>query len=349
MTAYILLPALTHAEHSPDHSLLDGTTRVLIASAATGPWQASRLQEALATQARSTVLLHPADAPLAVLTLPPLPAVRREAALRVVLEDRVLGDVQSLSFATLPLGAHRFAVAYCERTVLAAVQQGLDALGARSAVLGALAAHLPEGSHTIGDGWQLWADTQGAGALPVSANDADSDSDAHSGADTELTAAPATHWTLALKPSALKFVTPHAVGGTWARWRWATIAGLLCLTVALLGQYAYWRSLLAAQAQAQARINTAFSKALPNTPQVDALKQLQRAAHHTRETSPLAAALAQLPPEVGTGGVLWFEWRAGALTVVLNHQSMALSEAQKEAFTKRLQTNGIAVRWETPR
>ena len=346
-TILILLPALTHRDFkvgSALDGLLPASTPVYCcpiqtqAQTQAQAGEASTLQAALAAHPRATVLLHPADAPVAVLTLPPLPTARRDAALRVVLEDRVLGEVQTLALAVQPLGAHRFAVAYCERSNLQGVQHSLQALGASGVRLGALAAHLPADSLQALDDWQLWADAQGAGALPLAVNERQ---DANPHANHK--AAPAS---LILQASTLAFDQPSSAGSTWARWRWAAYAALACAVVGLAGQFAYWRSLVAADAQAQARINAAFKKALPATPQVDPIKQLQRAA--TGEgavATPLAGALSKLPPDLTAAAVTAFEWRAGALTVTLSAKAMGFDEAQKTNFAQSQQASGITVRW----
>ncbi len=334
MSAYILLPALTHP--SLPQAAVPGESAGAALSAhtpvqqgQTNHWQTTTLQAALAAHPRAKVLLHPADAPIAVLTLPPLPAARRDAALRVVLEERVLGEVQSLALAVQPLGAQRFAVAYCERGLLAWVQQSVQALGAANAPLGALAAHLPtDSTQRLGD-WQLWVDAQGAGALPT-----------HGDVNSNE-AAPS----LTLQASPLAFQSYASAGSVWVRWRWAGYAALLCVAVGLAGQFAYWRSLVSANALAQARINLAFNKALPNTPVSDAIKQLRAAASGGADTTALAAALAKLPPEVTPAAVQSFEWRSGSLTVTLSGKTLAYSETQKSAFAQRLQTAGVTVRW----
>jgi hypothetical protein len=103
----------------------------------------SPLGAALAQFPKAAVALHPVDAPLHVLSLPPLPTSRRDAALRVTLEDAVLGDTSALSLSVLPLGGNRFSVACTATDTLRTLNAALQALGQGSRSVVALAACLP--------------------------------------------------------------------------------------------------------------------------------------------------------------------------------------------------------------
>ncbi len=293
-----------------------------------GQMLTSTLGEALAKYPKAVMALHPVDAPMHAVSLPPLPANRRDAALRVKLEDVLLEDTSQLTLAVATTGKNAFAVSCVATPLLKSVLTTLQELGHGSRAVIALAGSLPADSERSLGEWTLWRDAQGAGALPATAN-------------SGIQALVATE----LSTNTAAFTPTQAKGSTWARWRWALLLAALCALVYLVGLWLHSRNLLALERQANRSMAAAFQDALPNTPMVDAVVQLQRAASGGNA---LTTALGNIPAEWPQGMVTQLNWSSKRLSVTASPALLKLDEAQQKTLTDALAAKNIALTWSKP-
>ncbi len=327
MVSLILLPPLSHTALAHNTAVL-----VVQGSAAT----ANTLGVALAKYPKATLALHPVDAPLHTLTLPPLPTHRHDAALRVKLEDAVLLDTAQLTLAVQAAGKHTFHVGSVRTAMLAQLTEVLKSLGHPQRSVVALAAHLPQNSQqTLGD-WTLYRDEHGAGAMPTQANETNP--------EALGSAAPAFNPALLIASKAT-FTATQSSRDLWRRWRWATMVAALCAIVYVAGTWLHWRNLLALEKQAYSSIATSFTQALPNTPMIDPVLQLQRAS---AGGNALTQALANLPADWPQGTVTQLAWANKRLSVTANASALKLNAAQQLLMAENLATKNIAVTWSKP-
>jgi type II secretory pathway component PulL len=317
--SYIVLPPL-HFES------FAANTAVTVFHA--GQTLASTLSAALAQFPKAAIALHPADAPLHAVSLPPLPANRRDAALRVKLEDLLLSDTAQLTLAVSTLAKNNFTVSCVATPLLTNVLASVQALGHANRPVVALASGLPADSERSLASWTLWRDAQGAGALPS----------AQGSTIQALTAADLSTITAA-------FTSTHAKGATWQRWRWAALLAVLCGLVYVGGLWLHSRHLLALEGQAKRSMVAAFQDAMPNTPMVDPVVQLQRAA---AGGNALTTALGSIPAEWPPAMVTQLNWSSKRLSITANPAPLKLSEAQQKTFTDLLAAKNIAVTWSKP-
>lgn len=319
MVSFIVLPPL-HLE-----SLTADTVVTVFHS---GQGMISPLSAALAQFPKASIALHPADAPLHLVSLPPLPANRRDAALRVKLEDLLLSDAAQLSLAVKTLAKNSFEVSCVAKPLLAIVLDRLQALGQGNRPIIALASILPADSERVLGEWTLWRDAQGAGAMPA----------AQGNALAELKATD-------LSPQTAAFTATQAQGATWQRWRWAALLAVLCGLVYVLGLWLHSRNLLAIESQANRSIAASFQEALPNTPMVDPIIQLQRAA---TGGNALSTALGNIPSDWPQGMVTQLTWANTRLSITASPVPLKLNDAQQKSFADALAAKNIAVTWSKP-
>ncbi len=334
MVSFIVLPPL---QLEP----LSANTAVTVFHA--GQTLTSPLAAALAQFAKAVVALHPVDAPLHTVILPPLPAGRRDAALRVKLEDSILGDAARLTLAVDTLGKHRFAVACVAAPLLTAVLASLRELGHAGRTVVALTSHLPiDSTRSLGD-WTLWRDAQGAGALPLAVNDSANESADHAvnRATDSFDALIGSQLSSKLTP----FTATQTHGAMWRRWRWALLLAALCALVYLAGLWLHSRNLLALERQAQRSTAAAFQDALPNTPMVDAVIQLQRAA---TGGNALSTAMANIPADWPPDMVTQINWASKRLSITASPALLKLNEAQQKTLADTLAGKNIALTWSKP-
>lgn len=293
-----------------------------------GQMLTSTLGAALAQYSKAVIALHPVDAPMHAVSLPPLPANRRDAALRVKLEDVLLSDTTQLTLAVATTGKNAFAVSCVATPLLKSVLTTLQELGHGSRAVIALAGSLPADSERSLGEWTLWRDTKGAGALPTTANSA-------------IQALAATE----LSTNTAAFTPTQAKGSTWVRWRWALLLAALCALVYLVGLWLHSRNLLALERQANRSMAAAFQDALPNTPMVDAEVQLQRAA---TGGNALTTALGNIPVDWPQGMVTQLSWSSKRLSITASPAPLKLDEAQQKTVTDALAAKNIAVTWSKP-
>ena len=293
----------------------------------------STLGAALTQYPKAVMALHPVDAPMHAVSLPPLPANRRDAALRVKLEDVLLSDTAQLTLAVATIGKNAFAVSCVATPLLKNVLTTLQELGHGSRAVIALASSLPADSERSLGEWTLWRDAKGAGALPAALSSATANSGIQALAATELSTNTAA------------FTPTQAKGASWARWRWALLLAALCAVVYLVGLWLHSRNLLALERQANRSMAAAFQDALPNTPMVDAVVQLQRAA---TGGNALTTALGNIPAEWPQGMVTQLNWSSKRLSVTVSPAPLKLDEAQQKAFTDALAAKNIALTWSKP-
>lgn len=319
MVSFIVLPPLHQTS-------LTAASNVTVLHA--GQSLTSTLSAALTQFPKAALALHPVDAPLHAVSLPPLPANRRDAALRVKLEDLLLSDTAQLTLAVSTLAKNSFAVSCVATPLLASVLASVQALGHASRPVIALASSLPADSERSLGEWTLWRDAQGAGAIPAAAN-----SEIQALAAAELSTHTAT------------FTPTQAKGATWQRWRWAALLAALCAVVYLVGLWLHSRNLLAVERQANRSMAAAFQDALPNTPMVDAVVQLQRAA---TGGNALTTALGNIPADWPQGMVTQLNWSSKRLSVTASPAPLKLDEAQQKNYTDALAAKNIALTWSKP-
>jgi type II secretory pathway component PulL len=319
IASYIVLPPLHQIS-------LTAASDVTVFHA--GQTLTSTLSTALAQFPQAALALHPADAPMHAVNLPPLPANRRDAALRVKLDDLLLSDTAQLTLAVTTLAKNSFAVSCVATPLLISVLASLQALGHANRPVIALASSLPADSERSLGAWTLWRDAQSAGALPSV--------EGH-------TAPPLSAADLSGKAANTAiFTATQAKGSTWQRWRWAALLAVLCGLTYTAGLWLHSRSLLALEAQANRSMAAAFQEALPNTPMVYPVVQLQRAA---TGGNALTTALGSIPADWPQGMVTQLNWSSKRLSITASPAPLKLNEAQQKTFTDALAAKNIAVTW----
>jgi type II secretory pathway component PulL len=323
MVSFIVLPPL-HLE--PPTANTEATVFHV------GQTLTSSFSAALAQFPKAAVALHPADAPMHTVSLPPLPANRRDAALRVKLEDGLLSDTAQLTLAVNALSKNNFAVSCVATPLLTSVLACLQTLGHANRTVVALASSLPVDSERALNSWTLWRDAQGAGALPATDGSTTEPLTA-----SDLSSHTATHTAI--------FTAKQTEGDTWLRWRWAVLLAILCGLVYTAGLWLHSRHLLSLEQQANRSIAATFQAALPNTPMVDPVLQLQRAA---TGGNALSTALGNLPADWPQGMVTQLSWSNKRLSVTATPTPLNLNEAQQKTLTDTLAAKNIAVTWSKP-
>lgn len=336
MVSLILLPPLGIL----DNPELGRDTAVLVTHSDGS--SESTLGTALAQYPKIALALHPVDAPLHTITLPPLPSNRRDAALRVKLEDEVLMDTAQLTLAVQAVGKQIFHVCTVRTALLTQITTVLQSLGHGQRPVVALAAQLPQDSHqTLGE-WTLYRDAQGAGAVPTQISEASHGVNDH--------AKPSGNATQAFNPAYLtaanaRFNATQSNRDLWQRWRWVALLAALCAFIYVAGTWLHWRNMLALEKQAQRSIATSFTQALPNTPMIDPVLQLQRAS---AGGNALTQALANLPADWPQGTVTQLAWANKRLSVTANASALKLNAAQQTLMTENLAAKNIAITWSKP-
>jgi Type II secretion system (T2SS), protein L len=336
MVSLILLPPLNASTLAQG---LGRDTAVLIAQGAS--MSNSDLGLALAQHPKANIALHPVDAPLHAITLPPLPSNRRDAAIRVKLEDAVLVDTAQLTLAVQALGKNTFNVSTVHTALLAQVTAALKTLGHGNRSVVALAAHLPLDSAQSLGAWTLYRDAHGAGAVPHQTV-----LQAH--LDDSLAESPSEFSPARLinpgKNSA-PFTATQSNRDVWRRWRWATLLAGLCAAVYIASTWLHWRNVLAVQQQAQRSAQAAFEQAMPNTPVSDMVKQLKAAA---TGGNALTSALGNIPGDWAQGAVTQMIWDNKRLSITVNAALLKLNPAQQTLMAENLAAKNITVTWSKP-
>jgi Type II secretion system (T2SS), protein L len=336
----ILLPPLSASTLALG---LGRDTEVLVAHGAN--MSNSSLGLALAQHPKANIALHPVDAPLHTIALPPLSANRRDAALRVKLEDAVLVDTAQLTLAVQALGKNAFNVSAVRTTLLAQVSTALEALGHSQRSVVALAAHLPLDSAQSLGAWTLYRDAQGAGAVPhqtvLQAHVDGSPANFLADSPTEFSPSRLINFGKNSAP----FTATQSNRDVWQRWRWAALLAGLCAAVYIASTWLHWRNVLAVQQQAQRSAQTAFEQAMPNTPVSDMVKQLKAAA---TGGNALTNTLENIPADWVQGAVTQMIWSNKRLSITVNAALLKLNPAQQTLMAENLAGKNIAVTWSKP-
>ncbi len=334
MVSLILLPPLSASTLELGHDT--AVTIALGASLSSGS-----LGLALAQNPQANIALHPLDAPMQTLVLPPLAVNRRDAALRVKLEDAVLQDTSQLTLAVQDLGQNTFSVSTVHNALLAQARATLKSLGYANRTLVALASHLPLDSEQTLGAWTLYRDTQGAGAMPKqTALQTSSD-----GSTFEPPPEFNPTRLINLGKNSGAFVTSQSNHDLWQIWRWALLLAALCAAVYVASTWLHWRNVLALQKQAQRSAQVAFEQAMPNTPVSDMAKQLRAA---TIGGNALTAALENIPTDWAQGAVTHISWANKRLSITVNAAVLKLSAMQQTSMAETLATKNIVVTWSKP-
>lgn len=158
-----LPPLATLAPHSPiAFALLDRHGRVL----RSGELSLEKMATALPTR-QAYGILHPDDAVVAVVEVPPLPTSRLDAAVRARVEPMTLSDLQSLCVAHGPRQPDgRVQVAWTSRRTLLAAWQHMHEAGLDVRALVPLALALPEDDPQPDQPLALPADARWQAPLP---------------------------------------------------------------------------------------------------------------------------------------------------------------------------------------
>jgi hypothetical protein len=349
MPELIVLSPLAHALHqNPNAPVLNDDTGVTVLVSGLVNTPPLTFFQALQQYPKAEVLFHPIDAPLHIISLPPLPATRREAALRVKLEDLTLEDPSQLTLSIQALGQHHFAVLLVSKTLLAHVQTALNIRNQTHRVLSGLSASLPHNSeHRLND-HVLWRDAKGAGAMPT---------------QTVNTSCTPLDTRQLLNAKSFSFQSHAQPARHWALWRWPLVLLAACALVGLLSIWLNWRQGLAQLHAIQTQTNQIFKAALPNEPlRGDPVKLLNNAlgiatneATSDKDTSnpSLMKALSYVPAHWPSGAIIGVSWKASRLNLTLNPTVLAtvsgapLDDVQKTQLTAPLSAHAITVTWST--
>jgi hypothetical protein len=148
-----------------------------------------------------------------------------------------------------------------------------------------------------------------------------------------------------LSANSVAFTATQSKGAAWQRWRWAVLLAVLCGLIYLAGAWWQSRQLLALELQTNRAIAAAFQAALPNTPMVDPVLQLQRAG---KGGNALTTALGNLPPDWPQGMVTQLSWANARLSVTASPAPLQFNEAQQKTLTETLAAKNIALTWGKP-
>jgi type II secretory pathway component PulL len=273
-------------------------------------------------------------------TLPPLPANRRDTALRAKLEDTVLIDIHQLQLLIKPLGKHRFSVATVAKSTLINIATYFkDAQQVERVIVPLTAYLLNFGEYALED-WLLWHDDTGAGAVPI---------------QTNITA-PTLTTQMLRRNETLAFTSTRHQGNHWQRWRIAIILFGLCCLVLLFNLGLTRRNGLIQTQQIEAEIARLFKQALPSTPlssqpvaQLEQALGLQTtniggAAINSDAPLTLLQAMSYLPSDWPSGAVTQLSWQASRLSVTINKTVMkdiGIDEVQINNLSERLADKNI--------
>ena len=302
------------------------------------------------------LLLHPQDARIAWVKLPRLPAEKLARAAALSLEEQVLTDPQELVVTVGERSGDLVAVCFTDKALLAQLKSTLTQLGHSQAPVGAAADALK--------GDAVWL--EGGLACIFRAGDcAVAPAEVISLVTTELarctvyvsdseTASERTWpegWQekLALPPftaPSMLFIDRKTRDAARRLWRVPFLLAALCAIAWVLGLTIWWQVLKAEAARRQSAIAQQFAKALPGTPIVDPIVQLQRAAHGggpttTFEQIVLAAdkAAASLPAQT----VLSAEYAGERLTLKLAKDK--LTAPVKTQFEAAARNARLRINW----
>jgi type II secretory pathway component PulL len=339
MSQLIVLPPLTSHWHAdPLAKPLQLETLVMVVCHRATAIITMAFEHALRQYPKAYLALHPVDAPLYAVKLPPLPANRRETAVRAKLEDSVLNDIHQLQLAIKPLGNHQFSVATAAKSTLSHVASCLKGYQQRERVIVPLTAYLSNiGEYTMGD-WLLWHDATGAGALPLEPN----------------TAVPALTPQSLSRHEKIAFTSTQPSASVWQRWRVTFILMALCGLVALINLGLTWRHAIKQMQQIDAEITRLFKATLPNTPlsgqPVVQLEQALGINANPTASEPLTfiQAVSALPTDWPSGAVTALSWQTPRLTVTLNSEVMnnfGIDETQQTALSDSFAAKNITFIW----
>ncbi len=338
MSELIVLPPLTSHWHTdPLAKILHSSTDVLILGAKANTRMG--FSQALQQYPKARLALHPIDAPLYSVTLPPLPANRRDIALRAKLEDTVLIDIYQLQLAIKPLGKHRFSVATVAKLTLANIAAYFKDVQQVERITVPLTAYLLDFGEYVLEDWLLWYDDTGAGAAPTPAN----------------TTVPILTAYMLRRNETLAFTSTRHQGSRWQYWRVAIILISLCCLVLLVNLGLTRRNGLVYTQHIEAEIARLFKEALPNTPlssqPVAQLEQALGLQNNTKDLlinndTPLTLlqALSYLPSDWPSKAVTQLSWQGSRLSVTLNMtilKSSGVDEVQINSLSERLADKSI--------
>ncbi|MEY3996474.1 MAG: GspL periplasmic domain [Pseudomonadota bacterium] len=339
MSELIILPPLTNRWYTdPLAKLLQPNTDVLVLCANANIHIA--FSQALQQYPKANLALHPIDAPLYTITLPPLPANRRDTALRAKLEDTVLIDIYQLQLAIKPLGKHQFSVATAAKSTLANIATYFkDAQQPERVIVPLTACLLNFGEYILED-FLLWHDETGAGVTPT---------------QTDTTAAILTAQMLR-RNETIAFTSTRHQGNRWHYWRVTIFLISLCCLVLLINLGLTRRNGLIQTQQIETEIARLFKEALPNTPlSSQPVAQLEQALGlqttnskdvviNSDTPSTLLQAMSYLPSDWPSGAVTKLSWQASRLSITLNLAIMkdsGIDELQINSLSERLADKNI--------
>ncbi len=302
------------------------------------------------------LLLHPQDARIAWVKLPRLPAEKLARAAALSLEEQVLTDPQELVVTVGERSGDLVAVCFTDKALLAQLKSTLTQLGHSQAPVGAAAGALKGDAVWLEGGLACIFRAGDCAVVPaevislvttelaqctvyVSDSDTASERTWPEGWQEKLALPPFT------TPSML-FIDRKTRDAARRLWRVPFLLAALCAIAWVLGLTIWWQVLKAEAARRQSAIAQQFAKALPGTPIVDPVVQLQRAAHGggpttTFEQIVLAAdkAAASLPAQT----VLSAEYSGERLTLKLAKDK--LTPAVKTQFELAARNARLRINW----
>lgn len=346
MSEFIVLPPLTNRWHTdPLEKALQPNTDVLVLCVNANICMA--FSQALQQYPKARLALHPIDSPVYTVTLPPLPANRRDTALRAKLEDTVLIDIHHLQLAIKPLGKHQFSVATAAKLTLTNIANYFKETQQVERVTIPLTAYLLNfGEYTLED-WLLWHDETGAGVTPIHTNNT----------------APILTAQMLRRNETTAFTSTRHQGNHWQRWRIAIVLLGLCCLVLLVNLGLTRRNGLVHTQQIETEIARLFKEALPNTPlSSQPVAQLEQALGlQTTNISGVAIkgdtpltllqVLSYLPSDWPSGAVTHLSWQSSRLSVTINKTVMkdvGIDEVQINNLSERLADKNITFVLESP-
>lgn len=252
---------------------------------AAGQTQRMTLAAALNESRRPVVLLHPADARLAQVKVPPMNRERSLRAAALALDEQLLGESGSLQVALGERIGDLLRIALVDRALITSLRTLLGQLGAAQAPIGPLAAALPPTQMPAlwgVDGEIFLFSTEATLSLPPE----DAATVLALGATATGTTyglAPLDGWTTGgslppLQVPSILFSNGQAGKQLWKAWRAPSYLAAACALAALAGLSLWWQALNGEATRLQDSMRAQFVKALPGTPMTSSPVEQLRAA-----------------------------------------------------------------------
>jgi type II secretion system protein L len=318
----------------------------------------STLSEALRNTKRAQVLLHPLDARTTKVNVPRLAKDKLKQAVPLALEDRLLSDPREVAISTGERSGEALEVAFTDRSVLSELRTLMRNYGAAGSTVAPLTAAInPKAlpcAWVEGETACVWMGDECAvvptAVLPSAADRAGNAGRVYGdGIEPELLPA---GWgnefgVPPLAAARLAFEDPTQAKAAWKTWKVPLVLAGFTVVAGMLGMYAYWRMLASEATALRESMGRSFTKALPSTPMVDPVSQLQRAittgGSGASDFERLIDAADRAAQNLPASAVATMEFAVGRATLKFGKDKM--TTALRGPFESAAKEAGLTVAW----